>query len=227
MTPPPLRPRLDALVFDAYGTLFDVQSLAARCEACWPGHGAAVSALWRSTQLEYAWLRSLMGRYADFEAITADALAHACASHAQALTAGQSAALVAAYRQLPAFADATAALAALAGRPCAILSNGTPAMLEAVVLQAGLSAAFSAILSVDVLRIYKPDPHVYRYAAKQLGLPPERIGFVSANGWDISGAHACGFQTFWINRRHAPPPQLGQAPAHTLASLEELAGLLA
>ena len=204
-----------------------MKALTAQCEADWPGQGAAVSALWRGTQLEYSWLRSLMGRYADFERITADALAHACASHAQALTAQQSAALVAAYRQLPAFADATAALAALAGRPCAILSNGTPAMLAAVVDHAGLSTAFSAILSVDALRIYKPSPRVYRHAAERLGLPPERLGFVSANGWDISGAHACGFQTFWINRRHAPPPQLGQTPAHTLASLEELAGLLA
>lgn len=232
-TTPAPRPSVDALVFDAYGTLFDVQALTAQCEADWPGQGAAVSALWRGTQLEYSWLRSLMGRYADFERVTADALAHACATLALPLSSTQTARLVDAYRRLPVFAEVPAALAALGarpggpGRPCAILSNGTPAMLAAVVDHAGLSTAFSAILSVDALRIYKPSPRVYRHAAERLGLPPERLGFVSANGWDISGAQACGLQTFWINRRHVPPERLGAAPDHTLASLEELAGLLA
>ena len=162
----------------------------------------------------------------------ADALAHACATLALPLSGTQTARLVDAYRRLPVFAEVPAALAALGarpggpGRPCAILSNGTPAMLAAVVDHAGLSTAFSAILSVDALRIYKPSPRVYRHAAERLGLPPERLGFVSANGWDISGAQACGLQTFWINRRHVPPERLGAAPDHTLASLEELAGLL-
>ena len=115
-TTPAPRPSVDALVFDAYGTLFDVQALTAQCEADWPGQGAAVSALWRGTQLEYAWLRSLMGRYADFERITADALAHACATLALPLSSTQTARLVDAYRRLPVFAEVPAALAALGAR---------------------------------------------------------------------------------------------------------------
>ena len=221
------------IAFDAYGTLLDVHAAIARKGSPLGKNAEAVSRLWRAKQLEYSWLRSLMGRYADFERITADALAHACATLALPLSGTQTARLLDAYRRLPVFAEVPAALAALGarpggpGRPCAILSNGTPAMLAAVVDHAGLSTAFSAILSVDALRIYKPSPRVYRHAAERLGLPPERLGFVSANGWDISGAQACGLQTFWINRRHVPPERLGAAPDHTLASLEELVGLLA
>ena len=225
--------RTTAYVFDAYGTLFDVHSAVARLASRIGPDAAALSELWRARQLEYSWTYSLMGRYADFERVTADALAHACATLALPLSSTQTARLVDAYRRLPVFAEVPAALAALGarpggpGRPCAILSNGTPAMLAAVVAHAGLSTAFSTILSVDALRIYKPSPRVYRHAAERLGLPPERLGFVSANGWDISGAQACGLQTFWINRRHVPPERLGAAPDNTLASLEELAGLLA
>ena len=115
--------RPEAFVFDAYGTLYDVHSVAARCESCWPGKGAQLSQLWRAKQLEYTWLRSLTGSYADFERITGDALSHACASLGLGLSPGRHAQLMAAYLQLAPYADARAALSVLAGRPLAILSN--------------------------------------------------------------------------------------------------------
>ncbi len=196
--------KLAALLFDAYGTLFDVHSVAARCEQLWPGQGRAVSERWRAKQLEYTWLRSLMGRYQDFERITADGLRHAC--DALGLPCGEErvAELLAQYRRLAPFPEVANALAQLAGFKRAILSNGTPAMLAAAVRHAGLEGQLDAVLSVDSVKTYKPDPRVYQSAVDALGIEAGRIGFVSANGWDAAGAKAFGFRVFWINRAGAP-----------------------
>jgi 2-haloacid dehalogenase len=218
---------LDALVFDAYGTLFDVHSVIARCESLWPGKGAALSHLWRSKQLEYTWLRSLMGRYENFEAITASALRHACAALALPCDDSHVAELMAAYRHLEPFAEVQTVLPALGGRRRAILSNGSPGMLQAVVRNAGLESHFDAVLSVDPQRVYKPDPRVYRLAVDALGIAAERIGFVSANCWDACGAQAFGFHAFWINRSGAPVDRLDAAPERNFKSLLDLIELLA
>jgi 2-haloacid dehalogenase len=213
---------LEALVFDAYGTLFDVHSVIERCEELWPGNGAAVSQLWRSKQLEYTWLRSLMGRYDDFETITADALRHACATLHLGCDDARVAELMNAYRQLETFPEVRAVLATLKGRKRAILSNGSPDMLNALVHASGLAREFDAVISVDALKIYKPDPRVYQLAVDALGVEASRIGFVSSNCWDACGAQSFGFNAYWINRSGAPVDQLGAKPTHIVSTLADL-----
>ena len=219
-------PALKALVFDAYGTLFDVHSVIAECEALFPGKGASLSQLWRGKQLEYTWLRSLMGRYADFSAITAAALTTACNMLRLELSDSAARRLMDAYLVLKAFPDVTDTLARLHGRKLAVLSNGSPAMLNAVVRHTGLDHVLDTVLSVDALRIYKPHPSVYAYAAERLQTPAGAIGFVSSNFWDVAGATSFGFRTFWINRAGAIPDALGYQPAAVLTKLSDLPALL-
>jgi 2-haloacid dehalogenase len=211
--------RTDALVFDAYGTLFDVHSVLQRCEACWPGKGQELSRLWRTKQLEYTWLRSLMGRYAPFSIVTREALEWSCESLGLAIDAAQADALMAEYRRLALYPEASEAIGKLPGRK-AILSNGSPDMLDPLVDQSGLR--LDAVLSVDELKVFKPAPQVYELAVRRLGLPKEKIGFVSSNCWDAIGARAFGFRVYWINRSGAPLDRLGFAPDEVIANLLEL-----
>jgi 2-haloacid dehalogenase len=219
-------PALKALVFDAYGTLFDVHSVIAECEALFPGKGASLSQLWRGKQLEYTWLRSLMGRYADFSAITGAALRTACKTLRLELTEAAAGRLMDAYLVLKAFPDVIDTLARLQQGKLAILSNGSPAMLNAAVRHNGLDQMFDAVLSVDALSIFKPHPRVYAYAAEQLQTPPGAIGFVSSNFWDVAGATSFGFCAFWINRSAAAPDDLGYRPSAVLSRLTDLPALL-
>ncbi len=223
---------IKALVFDAYGTLFDPHSVRDECERLFPGKGAQLSQVWRTKQLEYTWLRSLMNCYEDFWWVTREALIFACKS--MRLTFGteqheaQPETLMNEYLRLKTFPEVPAGLAALADRRLLILSNGTPRMLSAVVENAGLSKTFSALLSVDAVKIYKPSPLVYELAVKETGLDKNAIGFVSSNGWDIAGAASFGFQTFWINRAGAVAEELCAQPhavLNTLAELPAAAGL--
>jgi 2-haloacid dehalogenase len=218
----PDTPRLDALVFDAYGTLFDVHSVARRCESFWPSRGAALSQAWRAKQLEYTWLRSLMGRYCPFSQVTRDALAYACEALRLQLTVPQMEALMGEYLMLEPYPEVSASLKKLAGRKLAILSNGSPDMLAPLVSNQGFSALFSQVLSVDELRIYKPAPQVYELAVRKLDVAKENIGFVSSNGWDALGAKAFGFTVFWINRAGAPVDRLGFTPDRVIDSLKAL-----
>lgn len=219
---------LRALVFDAYGTLFDVHSVAQLCEELWPGQGAALSRLWRAKQLEYTWLRSLMRRYEDFARITEAALLHACAALGLPIDEQRRRKLLGAYRELATFPEVRDALAALKASKIrlAILSNGSPAMLRAVVAHAGLDALIRTSISVDPRKIYKPAPTVYRLAVERLGVPKRDIGFVSSNCWDACGAKSFGFRAFWINRTGAPVDALGAAPDHVITGLDELPYLL-
>jgi len=210
-----------ALVFDAYGTLFDVHSVAQRCETLWPGKGAALSTAWRARQLEYTWLRSLMGRYAPFSQVTRDALAWACESLALPFTDDKLSVLMEEYRRLALFPETKEAFQKIKNVKRAILSNGSPDMLEPLVKKSGLE--FDAVLSVDAVKVFKPAPAVYELAVKALGLPKQEIGFVSSNGWDALGAKAYGFKVFWVNRAGAPLDRLDVRPDRTLASLLELA----
>jgi 2-haloacid dehalogenase len=213
--------KLDALVFDAYGTLFDVHSVQQRCEECWPGRGAALSAAWRAKQLEYTWQRSLMRAYRPFSEVTRDALEHTCEAMALPLSSARKEELMDEYRRLALFPDV--ALERLGGKK-AILSNGSPDILEPLVKQSGLK--LDAVLSVDELKIFKPAPEVYALAVKRLGIEAERIGFVSSNCWDALGAKAFGFHTFWINRTGAPLDRLGPRPDAILKTLGELPEIL-
>lgn len=213
-----------ALVFDAYGTLFDVHSVLARCEKFWRGKGAQLSQLWRAKQLEYTWQRSLMRRYAPFSQVTREALAYACEALGIALTGARSEALMGEYLRLAAYPDVAAALARLSGRKLAILSNGSPDMLEPLVAHSALR--FDAVLSVDELKIYKPAPQVYELAVRKLGVPAAAIGFVSSNCWDAIGAKSHGFTVYWINRSGAPVDRMGFEPDGLLGGLGDLADRL-
>jgi 2-haloacid dehalogenase len=211
---------LDALVFDAYGTLFDVHSVMQRCEAIYPGRHAALSQLWRAKQLEYTWLRSLMRRYAPFSTVTREALAYACQALELELTAERMEALMAEYTMLSPFADVAGTFANMKGVKRAILSNGSPDMLEPLVAHSGLE--LDAVISVDELRMFKPAPQVYELAPKKLGVAKERIGFVSSNCWDALGAKSFGFTVFWINRARAPLDRLGFEPDRIVERLDEI-----
>ncbi|MBA2352739.1 MAG: haloacid dehalogenase type II [Burkholderiales bacterium] len=213
---------IKALVFDAYGTLFDVHSVIALAERIFPGQGQALSQLWRAKQLEYTWLRSLLQRYENFETVTRDALAHSCDALKLNIAPAELQKLTDAYLHLAPYPEARGALQSLSAHRLVILSNGCPAMLNPLVQNAGFSEFFDYVLSVDKLKIYKPDPRVYRMAADTLGLAPTDIGFVSSNFWDVSGAGHFGFRSFWINRSGAIADALGYRPAAILAALTEL-----
>ncbi len=219
----------EALVFDAYGTLFDVHSVTALADSLFAGRGAALSQAWRTKQLEYTWLRSLMGRYDDFNAVTAEALDWALESLGIAATADQRAALVAAYRTLDLFPEVRGALERLAKeRSLAILSNGHPDMLDAVVDHNELRVFFGErVLSVHQAGVFKPDPRVYAIVTTQLALPAEAIGFVSSNGWDAAGAKSFGFRAYWVNRGKAPVERLGSPPDAVVSDLSGVAQALA
>jgi 2-haloacid dehalogenase len=208
-----------ALVFDAYGTLYDVHSVIQRCDTLWPGKGAALSQLWRQRQLEYTWQRSLMRRYVPFSQITREALDYACESLKLPLDAATADALMQEYRTLAAYPDVPDALAKLKGKK-AILTNGSPDMIEPLVQHSGLK--FDAVLSVDAVKLFKPVPQVYQLAVDRLGVSKENIGFVSSNCWDALGAKSFGFTVYWINRTGAPVDRLGFAPDAILGTLGDL-----
>jgi 2-haloacid dehalogenase len=215
---------LQALVLDAYGTLFDVHSVTRLADSLFPGRGAALSQAWRAKQLEYTWLRSLMGRYDDFNAVTAGALDWAVESLGLAARAQERVALMKAYRTLDLFPEVRAALGQLGERlPLAILSNGHPDMLDAVVDHNELRVFFGErVFSVHEAAVFKPDPRAYAIATAQLELPAQAIGFVSSNGWDAAGAKSFGFRAFWVNRGRMPAERLGSPPDAIVGDLAEL-----
>ena len=216
-------PQLDALVFDAYGTLYDVHSVTAKAEGFFPGRGAQLSQLWRTKQLEYTWLRSLMGTYVNFNIVTADALRYACECLAPGATETQITALLDQYVHLDTFGEVKGALATLkAGRKLAILSNGAPGTLNALVKNAGLDTLLDATLSVDSIGVFKPDMRIYRMAEQTLGVPKARTGFVSSNCWDAIAAKQYGFTVFWINRLNAPVDRHGPQPDYIVKSLDDV-----
>jgi 2-haloacid dehalogenase len=206
-----------AFVFDAYGTLYDVHSVAARCESCWPGKGAQVSQLWRAKQLEYTWQRSLMQRYVPFSTVTREALAYACEALKLELSVAQMEGLMGEYHRLAVFPDVRPALQRIGGKQ-AILSNGSPDMLGPLVEHSKLE--LDAVISVDELKVFKPAPQVYELAVRKLGT--RDIGFVSSNCWDALGAKSFGFTVYWINRQNAPVDRLGFKPDEVLTTLGDL-----
>ncbi len=221
-----------ALVFDAYGTLFDVHSVVTTCERLFPGKGEALSQAWRVKQLEYTWLRNSMQRHVDFNDVTQDALRVVCEALALSYTDALLDELIHAYRTLQPFTDARNALATLnaaKNKPkLAILSNGAPDMLNAVVKHNGFDSVLDEVLSVEEVGVgvFKPDPRVYQFAVDRLGIAKNEIGFVSSNGWDAAGAKAFGFNVFWINRRGAPVERLGVTPDYVVKSLDEVVAIL-
>jgi 2-haloacid dehalogenase len=222
-SPMPIAP---LYVFDAYGTLFDVHSAVARHAGDIGPDAARLSDMWRTKQLEYTWVRSLSGRYRDFEALTQDALDYA-AARCGGLSPALRANLLAAYAELDAYPDATRTLDALraAGAKTAILSNGTPAMLARAVASAGLADRLDAVLSVDPLRMYKTAPAAYALVEAHFGVAPAEVCFLSSNRWDIAGASAFGLRCVWVNRLGLPDEYDELAPAAAVGSLEGLLAL--
>ncbi len=212
------------IVFDAYGTLFDVYSVAELAEQVFPGQGAQLSQIWRAKQLEYCFLRTAGDRYEDFSTITASALRYAAEKLSLPLTAEAHDRLMGAYLHLAAFPENLAVLRSLRqwGAKLVILSNGTQPMLEAAVHSAGMDELFNHVLSVDPIKKFKPDPQVYQLACDAVGLPANRITFVSSNGWDVSGAGWFGFRAFWVNRRCDPVEQLDSIPWRIGSTLTDL-----
>jgi 2-haloacid dehalogenase len=221
---------MKAIFFDAYGTLFDVSGVATACAAVCPRPDAFVEG-WRRRQLEYSWLRSLMGRYVDFEQVSADALAATAEAEGVELDEEGRRQLLAAWLRPAAFPDVSDTLVLLSQHPrvanrLGILSNGSPAMLATVLEHAGLSNRFRWVLSVDAVKVYKPSPAVYDLAVQASGSPRERILFVSSNAWDIAGAAAFGFRTCWLNRAGATPERLGETADHAISTLNSIIELL-
>jgi 2-haloacid dehalogenase len=196
-----------------------VHSVVARCESCWPGKGTQLSQLWRAKQLEYTWQRSLMQRYAPFSTVTREALAYDCEALGLELSVAQMEGLMGEYHRLATYPDVAQTLKKL-GKKQAILSNGSPDMLLALVENSGLR--FDAVISVDELRVFKPAPQVYELAVRKLGIRKDKIGFVSSNCWDALGAKSYGFTVYWINRLKAPVDRLGFKPDAILTSLNEI-----
>ena len=223
MTLPPLK----GVLFDAYDTLFDVHSPMTRLAAELGPNAAAVSELWRVKQLQYTWLRSLMGAHADFAKVTADALDFALGQHGVTDKALRDR-LLGLYMTLDAYPDAVSALRSLRshGIVTGILSNGSPAMLESVIASAGVTDLLDHVLSVESVGIYKPHPRVYRLGEERLQLPANMIGFVSANGWDAAGAAYYGFQVIHLNRFGQPREVLPAGPALVVKTLEEAAAAI-
>jgi 2-haloacid dehalogenase len=227
-----------ALVFDAYGTLYDVQSVLAKAEALCPGKGEVITQIWRLKQLEYTWLRSLMQEYADFWVVTGAALDFAFRAAGVEPNDAIHGPLMENYLHLDPYPEAEDALAALAGHKLAILSNGSPKMLEDLVRNSGLDQWIEAAISVDSARAYKPHPSCYALVEPALGVPKEEVLFLSSNSFDVAGAKAFGFEVAWIRRSSGDAPatmfgmlrgraeELGHTPDHTVSALTDLPELL-
>lgn len=217
-----------ACVFDAYGTLFDVHSAIHKLKKRVGEQADTISAVWRRKQLEYTWLRSLMGEYADFERIVSDSLQYAL-GQAGIDDPSLRDELLDAYQKLDCFPEVPAVLESLqsSGFGTAILSNGTRSMVESCVRHAGLDKLIDEILTVDSARIYKPSPRVYELAVDRYGPPVPGIAFHSANAWDIAGAAHFGFSCIWINRNNTIAEKLPGRAACTLPDLQGVPELFA
>jgi len=191
---------IEAVVFDAYGTLYDVQSVAEITEEAFPGYGEMITQIWRIKQLEYSWLRSLMQRYRDFSVITRESLAYTLSILGLQYDDAIFERIMEKYLHLDLYPDALAALAALKDRKLAILSNGSPGMLNALVANSGLDRMLDATISVDAKKVFKPSPDAYSLIETTLGVKSEDVLFVSSNPWDACGAKAFGLNVAWIER---------------------------
>jgi 2-haloacid dehalogenase len=215
----------DALVFDLYGTLLDIGSVEQACATA-TDSPASFLALWRQKQLEYAWHRSLMGRYEDFWTVTGDALEFTAERTGVALDEVTRARLMKAWVTVRAYPETLAALGRFGTRRLAVLSNGTAHMIQTALQESGLDELIDHVISVDEARIYKPSPAVYALAEKHLGMARTRMLFVSSNCWDAAGAKAFGLPTAWVNRSGAPIDRLGCTPDLVAADLAALADMI-
>lgn len=214
---------IKAVVFDAYGTLYDVHSVIQKCEECYPGKSREISLIWRQKQLEYSWLRTAIGRYEDFWRLTEDGLRYALDELGLPFDEAIIARILQQYLHLTVYPETFEALSLFRPKKLLILSNGSPAMLDMLGKNTGLSAHLDGALSVDSLKMYKPRPEVYKMAADYLGLEKQDILFASSNGWDVAGAKTFGYVCGWVNRLKKPVERLGTTPDFIVSDLKELA----
>ncbi|MGD6781873.1 haloacid dehalogenase type II [Sutcliffiella horikoshii] len=221
-------PTISTFVFDVYGTLFDVHSVKEKADELFDGKGTEISEIWRRKQLEYSFLRQLMGNYETFFEVTKDSLKYALKQLAIPFSNKEVESLMVQYTSLRAYDEVQNVLSTLKenGRVLAVFSNGSRNMLEPLVEQAGMKEYFHHIISVDDTKQYKPTPASYTGVLKVIGVKREEVLFMSSNGWDISGAKNFGFYTAWINRNHLPQEELGLAPDYTFDSLDGILDLL-
>ncbi|HJV75238.1 MAG TPA: haloacid dehalogenase type II [Noviherbaspirillum sp.] len=205
---------IQAIAFDAYGTLFDVYSIGVLADKLFPGKGDALAELWRDKQIEYTRLRTMCSTYKPFWEVTQDALVFSCKKLKLDLTLDAQNSLMGQYAKLQAFPENLGVLQQLQqmGLKLAILSNGTPQMLESAIEAAGMDGVFNHLLSVDTVRKFKTAPEAYQLAPDVFGLSAKNILFVSSNCWDVCGAAWFGYTTFWVNRGGAPLEELGVTP---------------
>lgn len=214
---------LAPVVFDAYGTLFDPGTLAEPLESRFPGRGAELAQAWRATQLRHTWLRTLMGAFVDFDAVTRDAIGQVLEEAGLPADARLTDDLLARYRELPPYPDVRPVLVAFEpDRPVAILTNGARSTVEATVRAAGLADRIRVVLSADAVRVYKPAPPVYRMASDHFGVEPGEVLFVSGNAWDCAGAATFGLRAIRVRRRDEAAERVGAAPHVTIDSLGDL-----
>ena len=220
---------IKAIAFDAYGTIFDVFSIATLADRFFPGRGDELAALWRVKQIDYTRLRTLSDRYEPFSEVTRDALTYTVQSMGLDLDDAQAEALMTEYDQLAVFTDAAEALRLLKaqGLPLAILSNGDPPMLHAVVGSGGLDSVFDHLLSVDTVSRFKTAPEAYALGPNAFGCAADEILFVSSNCWDACGAAWYGYRAFWINRAGMPMEVLGVDLAGTGRTMHDVTAFLA
>jgi 2-haloacid dehalogenase len=242
---------IKAVVFDAYGTLYDIQSVAAVTEEAFPGYGEIITQIWRIKQLEYTWLRSLMRRYQDFSVITRDSLAYTLRVLGLKYERAAFERIMDKYLHLDLYPDANGALSSMKDRKLAILSNGSTGMLNVLVANSGLDRVLDATISIDSKKIFKPAPDAYALIETVLGVPPAEVLFVSSNPWDACGAKAFGLNVAWIERVtpeamalacvksdlvapltmfktiRTQMDELGLAPDYRIHALSELPGLVA
>ncbi|QHQ63410.1 haloacid dehalogenase type II [Anaerocolumna sedimenticola] len=214
---------IKAVVFDAYGTLYDVHSIVRKCEKIYPGKGYQISQVWRQKQLEYSWLRSLMDRYQDFWSLTGDALSYALDELNLQYSKGTIEDILNEYLYLDLYPEVVESLQAFRPWKLSILSNGSPKMLKELAANTNLDKHMDAIISVDSLKTYKPKANVYNLAVENLGVNKNEILFVSSNGWDVAGSKSFGFTVGWINRLNKPVERLGIEPNYIVSNLAELA----
>lgn len=191
---------VEAIVFDAYGTLYDVQSVSSAVATAFPNHSEAITQIWRLKQLEYSWLRSMMGRFKDFRTVSRESLHYTLQVFGLSADAPLMDRLLDAYDDLSPYPEAIETLDALKGHRLAILSNGSQNMLDALVRNSGMDRHLNAVISVDPKQVFKPDPRAYELVEERLGVQPKNVVFVTSNGFDVAGAASFGFQVVRIER---------------------------
>ncbi len=210
---------IKALVFDAYGTLYDVHSVKEACESVFPEKGEAISTVWRKKQLEYFFQRQVMGRYRPFDEVTRDALRYACKAEGTKLTKQNEDMLMEAYLELELFEEVRDVLGKLSDKQRVVFSNGSENMVGPLVSGSKIADDIDMVISADEIKQYKPAAAAYAHALDRLGIERDEVLFMSSNSWDIIGAASFGFHTAWINRGGVQPETLDIQPDRAYTDL--------